>query len=48
MRELDSAVFFAGSTRVKDILKPGEIVLELVVPKTGAGTVAVIRQVPHP
>lgn len=41
MRELDSAVFFAGSTRVKDTLKPGEIVLELVVPKPEAGTVAV-------
>ncbi len=33
LRELDGAVFFAGSTRVKDTLKPGEIVLELVVPK---------------
>ena len=41
LRELDGAVFFAGSTRVKDILKPGEIVLEIVVPKPEPGTVAV-------
>ncbi|WP_320957106.1 FAD-dependent oxidoreductase, partial [Enterocloster asparagiformis] len=41
LRELDGAVFFAGSTRVKDILKPGEIVLEIVVPKPETGTVAV-------
>ena len=41
LRELDGAVFFAGSTRVKDILKPGEIVLEIVVPGPEPGTVAV-------
>ena len=41
LRELDGAVFFAGSTRVKDILKPGEIVLEIVVPIPEPGTVAV-------
>ncbi|MBS6952097.1 MAG: FAD-dependent oxidoreductase [Enterocloster asparagiformis] len=41
LRELDGAVFFAGSTRVKDLLKPGEIVLEIVVPKPQPGTVAV-------
>ena len=41
LRELDGAVFFAGSTRVKDILKPGEIELEIVVPGPEPGTVAV-------
>lgn len=41
LRELDGSVFFAGSTRVKDILKPGEIVLEIVVPGPEPGTVAV-------
>lgn len=41
MRELDAETFFAGSTRVKDTLKPGEIVLEIVVPMPSEGTTAV-------
>lgn len=41
LRELDAETFFAGSTRVKDTLKPGEIVLEIVVPMPSEGTTAV-------
>ena len=41
MRELGAETFFAGSTRVKDTLKPGEIVLEIVVPMPSEGTTAV-------
>lgn len=41
MRELDAETFFAGSTRVKDTLKQGEIVLEIVVPMPSEGTTAV-------
>lgn len=41
LRELDAEAFFAGSARVTDTLKPGEIVLEIIVPKPADGTVAV-------
>ena len=40
-RELDAETFFANSTRVKDTLKAGEFVTEIIVPKPTAGTRAV-------
>lgn len=40
VRDIDGEDFFAGSTRVKDILRPGEILLEVIVPKPLEGTVA--------
>lgn len=36
-RVLEPEEFFGGSTRVKDILRPGEIVLEVIVPRPARG-----------
>lgn len=41
LRELDGETFFTSSTRVKDILKTGEFVTEIVVPRPEPGTMAV-------
>lgn len=38
LRTLDAETFFAGSTKVTDTLKQGEIVTEIIVPKPAAGT----------
>lgn len=39
-RELDAGTFFATSTRVTDLLRKGEIVTEIVVPRLPEGAVA--------
>lgn len=39
LRELTAAEFFAGDTKVKKILKPGEFVTEIVVPKAPSGSI---------
>ena len=41
LRKLAGEAFFGTSTRVKDILKPGEFVTEIIVPKPQDGTTAV-------
>ena len=39
LRKLAGEAFFGTSTRVKDILKPGEFVTEIIVPKPQDGIV---------
>lgn len=41
MRTLDGETFFTASTKVKDTLRPGEILTEIVVPRPEEGTAAV-------
>ena len=40
MRTLSAAELLASRTRIKDVLKTGEIVTEIIVPNQGEGTVA--------
>lgn len=41
LREIAAEKFFAESTKVTDVLEPGEIVIEIIVPKPQEGTIAV-------